>query len=96
MPLFLIERNLAEQLDLSEVDVEEITRVNDENEITWLFSFLSADKKKTFCIYEAVSAEAIMEAARRLEIPADVITQVSELTPEMYGLAGAAVRKPVM
>ena len=62
MPLFLIERNLAEQLDLSEVDVEEITRVNDENEITWLFSFLSADKKKTFCIYEAVSADAIMGA----------------------------------
>ncbi len=49
----------------------------------WLFSFLSADKKKTYCLYEAPNAEAIREAARRLNLPADVIIQVdSELRPE--------------
>jgi len=47
-----------------------------------LISFLSADKKKTFCLYEASSAEAIREAARRAGIPADTIIEVgSEIVP---------------
>jgi hypothetical protein len=50
-----------------------------------LFSFLSADKKKSYCLYEAPSAEAIREAARRLNIPADVIVEVgAEIRPEMF------------
>jgi hypothetical protein len=27
--------------------------------VDWLFSFLSADKRKTYCLYEAKNAEAI-------------------------------------
>lgn len=52
--------------------------------LLWLFSFLSADKKKTYCLYEAPSAEAIREAARRLNVPADYIVEVGELRPEMF------------
>jgi hypothetical protein len=52
--------------------------------IQWLFSFLSADKKKTYCLYEAPNAEAIREAAQRLNVPADVIIEVGELRPEMF------------
>jgi hypothetical protein len=52
--------------------------------VSWLFSFLSADKKKTYCLYEADDEEAIREAARRNGIPADVITEVSELRPEQF------------
>jgi hypothetical protein len=47
--------------------------------VQWLISFLSADKKKTYCLYEAPNAEAIREAARKAGIPADVIIEVSEL-----------------
>ena len=50
--------------------------------------FLSADKKKTYCLYEAPSAEAVSEAARRAGIPADVVVEVSELRPEAF-LGGA-------
>lgn len=50
----------------------------------WLFSFLTADRKKTYCVYEAPSAEVIHEAARQLNLPADVVTQVSDLRPEMF------------
>ena len=50
----------------------------------WLFSFLSADKKKTYCLYEASNAEAIREAARRAGLPADVIVEVSEVRPEAF------------
>jgi hypothetical protein len=46
---------------------------------------LSADKKKSYCLYEAPSAEAIREAVRRQNLPADVIIEVgSELRPEQF------------
>jgi hypothetical protein len=47
--------------------------------INWLFSFLSADKNKSYCLYEADNPEAIREAARRLNIPADAIIEVGEM-----------------
>ena len=84
MPLFLIERNFAEQLEMDRGLAREVTQVNGEVVIHWLFSFLSADKKKTYCLYEAPSAEAVREAARRLNAPADVIVEVGELRPEMF------------
>lgn len=84
MPLFLIERNFAEQLEVNRGLVTEVTQVNVDIGIQWLFSFLSADKKKTYCLYEAPSAETIREAARRLDIPADVIVEVGEIRPEMF------------
>jgi hypothetical protein len=83
MPLFLIERNFAERLELDGEAVKEITRVNDDVGVTWLYSFLSADAKKTYCLYEAPSAEAIREAARRLGIPADIIIECNQIRPEM-------------
>jgi hypothetical protein len=85
MPRFIIERNFAEQLEISRDAAMEIKRVNGEVGVEWLFSFLSADKKKTYCLYEAPSAEAIREAAARLNIPVDEIVEVSEqLRPEMF------------
>ena len=81
MPLYVIERNFVEALDPDALDHEGIRLVNDEVGVQWVYSFLSADRKKTYCLYEAPSPEAIREAARRLGIPADVITPVEELTP---------------
>lgn len=82
MALFIIERNFAEQIDPSEEELKAITEINDDVGVRWLYSFLSADKRKTYCLYEAESAEAIREAARRAEIPADVVIEVSkELKP---------------
>jgi hypothetical protein len=84
MPLFVIERNFAEQLSMTRGDADQTKLVNDEVGVSWLFSFLSADKKKTYCLYESPSADAIREAAQRLGIPADVIIEVSELRPEQF------------
>ena len=85
MGLYVIERNFAERLDVDELDRAGIKAVNDEVGIRWLYSFLSADKKKTFCFYEAPNAEAIREAAARLGIPADVIVPVEEFGPLPVG-----------
>ena len=85
MPRYLIERNFAEQLDLTKDGVESVNRINAEEGVAWIFSFLSADKRKTYCLYEAPNPEAIRAAARRNNIPADVIIEVSgELSPTMF------------
>ncbi len=87
MPLFLIERNFAEQHLPTETGIREVTKANAEEGVKWLFSFLSADKRKTYCLYEAPSAEPIRKAADRLGLPADVIVEVSEIGPEMFSRA---------
>ena len=85
MPRYLIERNFAEQLVMTKDGVEGVKRINDEEGVTWILSFLSADKKKTYCLYEAPNPEAIRAAARRNNVPADVIIEVSaELSPTMF------------
>ncbi|PDS78855.1 DUF4242 domain-containing protein [Rhizobium sp. L43] len=85
MPRYIIERNFAEQLDLSKEGVEQINLINDQEGVKWIFSFLSADRKKTYCLYEAPSTQAILAAARRNNVPADVIIEVSEeIGPNMF------------
>ena len=81
MPLYVIERNFAEMLNEEDIDDAGIKLVNDDAGVRWVYSFLSADKKKTYCLYEAPNPEAIIDAARRSGIPADVITEVSQYTP---------------
>ncbi len=81
MALFLIERIFADQLEVSPEMAADIVRINADIGVNWLFSFLSADKKKTYCLYEAPSAELIREAARRSGLPADVVIEVDEIRP---------------
>jgi hypothetical protein len=85
MPLYVIERSFAEQLDLSSDDVELIEEVNDGEGVRWLFSFLSADRRRTYCLYEAPTPDAILEAARKANVPADVVVEVSAATPQFSG-----------
>jgi uncharacterized protein DUF4242 len=89
MPLFLIERNFAEDLMLDEASVEQVKQINDEIGIQWLYSFLSDDKRKTYCLYEAPSSDAIRAAAKRLGVPADVIIEVSQVRPEHFAPAAS-------
>jgi hypothetical protein len=85
MPRYLIERRFAEAVELDKNGAATITRINDEEGVKWLFSFLSADKKRTYCLYDAPNIEAIRIAARRNSLPADVIIEIGgELRPEMF------------
>jgi hypothetical protein len=78
MPVFLVERRYAERLEVTATIAEGINRINDEEGVRWLYSFLSADKRKTYCLYEAPSEEAILRAAQRAGLPADVLVEVTE------------------
>jgi len=91
VPLFLIERNFAEAVENDPETMATIKQVNDEIGIQWLFSFLSADKRKTYCLYEAPNPETIRAAAQRLGVPADTIVEVGEVGP--YAAAIGQVRE---
>jgi len=79
MALYLIERNFAEQLNPTSEMAAAVKQVNADVGINWLFSFLSADKRKTYCLYEAPNPELIREAAKRANLPADAIIELGDM-----------------
>lgn len=84
MPLYLIERTFAEQLELTGDDVRLIEEVNVDEGVSWLFSFLSADRRRSYCLYEAPSPDAIIAAARRANVPADKVIEVERFVPSEH------------
>jgi hypothetical protein len=89
MPRYLIERTFPE--GLYPPDVEEgadvwgaIVANNTDDLVTWIHSYVTEDKSKSFCIYEAPSPEAIRRAARRNNLPVDKIFEVHLLDPYSY------------
>jgi hypothetical protein len=83
MPLYMIERKFADQLDLTSDDVQQIEEINADEGVRWLFSFLSADRRRTYCLYEAPSPDAILTAARRASVPADEIVEIGPAVPQL-------------
>jgi len=73
-----------EELEIGAAGVANIQQVNADVGVNWVFSFLSADRKKTYCLYEAPSAEAIRQAARLASLPADVVIEVTQVRPESF------------
>lgn len=81
MPLYIIEREFAEQLDLSGEDVRLIEDVNADEGVSWVFTFLTADRRRSYCLYEAPSPDAILAAAERSGTPVNAITEVTRAYP---------------
>jgi hypothetical protein len=84
VPVYMIERTFAEQLDMTSDDVNLLEEINADEGVSWLFSFLSADRQRSYCLYEAPSPDAIIAAAQRAGIPADVVTEVSRVTADSF------------
>ena len=84
MPLYLIERRFAEQLELDGNGVRLIEEANANEGVKWLFSFLSADRRRSYCLYEAPDSDAIVSAARRAGMPADVVTEVERVAADSF------------
>jgi hypothetical protein len=85
MPLYVVERSFAEELELSSEQLTRIEEINADEGIRWVFSFLGADRRQMYCLYEAPSAVAIAAAARRAHVPADAITEVEAGTVGVPG-----------
>ena len=95
MPL-TIERYVAEQLAMNRELSAGWACVNADVDIQGLFSFHGADKKNTCGLYEAASAEAIREAARRLNAPADRIVGMGQLRPSNHPLCRWSMACPTL
>jgi hypothetical protein len=78
VPTFMIERHFAEAFVPDAEGAAAVNLINDDEDVSWLVSFLSADRRKSYCLYEADSAEDIRRAAERAGLPADVIVEVSD------------------
>jgi len=76
----MIERRYAEQIYPDADGVEMVEAANADAGVRWLFSFLTSDRRQTYCLYEAASPDAIREAARQANLPADVIVEVSQFS----------------
>jgi biotin synthase-related radical SAM superfamily protein len=79
MPLYMIERRFAEQVELTDERVKLIEEIGAEEGVNWLTSFLTADRRTSYCLYEAPSPDAIVAAAQRAGIPADVVVEVERV-----------------
>lgn len=89
MPRYLIERTFPDGLDIPVNEqgaraVRSVITNNAEDDVTWVHSYVVPDKKKTFCIYDAPSPEAIRSTAERNSLPVDRITEVRVLDPYFY------------
>jgi hypothetical protein len=89
LPRYIVERSFPDRL-LIPAGVEgaeaclAVVERNTDRDVTWLHSYVSEDKQKTFCVYDAPSPEAIRKTAARNELPVDRITQVRVLDPFFY------------
>ena len=59
VPLYLIERSAGERIEFTSENVRHVDEINAGEGARWLFSFLSADRLKSYCVYEATSPDAI-------------------------------------
>ena len=89
MSRYLVERTFPEGLSIPQNEAgAQITRQvvaqNAAEGVTWVHSYVSEDKKKTYCVYDGPSPEAIRSVAERNKLPVDRITEVSVLDPYFY------------
>jgi predicted HAD superfamily phosphohydrolase YqeG len=91
VPIFMVERRFADDLEASAEVADRINRINEEEGVRWLYSFLSADKRKTYCLYEAPFADAIRRAAARAGLPADAVIELGDRLLADGSLTGSPV-----
>lgn len=89
MPRYVVERTFPDGLRVP-VNADgaqalgAVVQKNAENGVTWVHSYVSDDLRKTFCVYDAPTPEAIRESAQTNQLPIDQITAVSVLDPYFY------------
>lgn len=94
MPRYIVERTFPDGLEIptDEIGAETclgVVDANTQHQVTWVNSFVSADKRRTFCVYDGPAPEAIRQAAASTGLPVDGITEVRVLDPYFY-VGGAA------
>jgi hypothetical protein len=89
MARYLVERTFFDGLNIpvnreGEKVCAGVVDRNAELGVTWVHSYVSEDKTKTFCVYDGPDPEAIRRAASANSLPVDAITRVTVLDPYFY------------
>jgi len=89
MPRYMVERTFPAglQIPVTAEGAQGVRQVVDRNAelgVTWVHSYVTPEKTKTFCIYDGPSPEAVRKAAERNKLPVDRIHEVSVLDPYFY------------
>ncbi len=89
MARYLIERTFPDGLAIPiDADGAEscraVVRSNAESDVTWVHSYVTTDRKRSFCIYDAPNPEAIRRAGERNGLPVDSVTEIRVLDPYFY------------
>ena len=89
MPRYMVERTFPDGLRIPVTDegartCGAVVRMNAKEGVTWVHSYVSQDLKKSFCVYDGPTPEAIRSAAHDNNLPVDSITAVSVLDPYFY------------
>ena len=89
MPRYLVERSFPSGLSIPMTGegrkaVAGVVTNNAEHGVTWVHSYVTPDRKQTFCIYDGPTPESIRKVADRNALPVDRITEVSVLDPYFY------------
>ena len=89
MPRYLVERTFPDGLEIPINDHGAKTCLgvienNAEECVTWVTSYVSTDKTKTYCIYDGPSTDAIQRSAAANGLPVDAIAEVRVLDPYFY------------
>lgn len=82
MPTFMVELEHAELMQLEALGLASADTSEADESIQWLFSFLSADRHRTYCLFEAPSIEALHAAARRADLPTSAVIEVDRIDPD--------------
>ena len=89
MTRYLVEQTFIEQLTIpAGADGAQICQSiisnNSLDGVTWIQSYITADKQKGFYICDAPTPEAVRRAAQRNGLPVDRILEVRVLDPYSY------------
>jgi hypothetical protein len=89
MPRYIVERTFPAGLALPATEAGSqacltVVGVNADDGVTWLHSYVTPDAKRTFCVYDAPTPEAIRRVAERNKLPVDRITEVRVLDPYFH------------
>lgn len=89
MPRYIVERTFPDGLSIptsaeGAETLDTVVRNNVAEQVTWIHSFVTRDRCKTFCVYDAPSPEAVQQAAARSGLPIDSISDVTVLDPYFY------------
>jgi hypothetical protein len=89
MPRYVIERTFPKGLAIpataeGALACRGVVERNATVGVTWVHSYVSDDRCKTFCVYDGPDVDSVRRAAEKNQLPIDRVTPVSVLDPYFH------------